>query len=129
MARYAQMQGTVCVNVALADQPTATARGWLGPIPTQVGPGWTTADNGQTWVTGTLPVPIEQANERTIRDLAEAGLAQLQAIIDTADPAAGTLTAAQLSTAVRSLSASVKTLARIDRRMIRLALARFDGTD
>lgn len=80
------------------------------------------------------PTPEETAaaavaNESTLRQQAELGLAQLQAIIDAADPAAGTLTTAQLSNAVRQLTAAVKTEARIQRRLIRLAISKLDGTD
>lgn len=75
------------------------------------------------------PVPIEQANERTVADQLAATLASLQAIIDAADPAAGTLTAAQLSNAVRSLTTAVKTLARGERRLIRYAVRDFTGSD
>lgn len=129
MARYAEMAGNQCVNVALADQATATARGWLGPVPTYVAPGWTTADNGQTWTSGTLPVPVDQQNQTTVREQLANALATLQTIIDSPDPAAGTLTSAQLSNAVRSLNTAVKALARHERRLIRLALADYTGSD
>lgn len=80
------------------------------------------------------PTPEEvvltaQTNEQALLALADAGLAQLQAIIDAADPAAGTLTTAQLSTAVRTLTSAVKTEARIQRRIIRLAIGKLDSTD
>lgn len=129
MARYAEMQGTTCVNVALADQATATARGWLGPVPTYVAPGWTTADGGQTWTSGTLPVPIEQQNQTTVEEQLRAALGTLDTIINAAAPGAGTLTSAQLSNAVRSLDTAVKLLARGERRLIRRALADYTGSD
>lgn len=129
MARYAEMSGQTCTNVALADQATATQRGWLGPIPAQVGPGWTTTDGGQTWTSGTLPVPPEQANQQTVADQLRQALNALQSIVDAAAPPAGTLTTAQLSNAVRALDASVKTMARAERRLIRNAVQDYTASD
>lgn len=77
-----------------------------------------------------LPPPsTEEANAATVGQQLDAALANLSAIIDTADLPAGTLTAAQLSNAVRQLQTAVKVLARNQRRLIRWGLNRFDGAD
>lgn len=56
-------------------------------------------------------------------------MATLQTIIDAPDPAGGTLSGAVLSNHVRNQAAAIKSLARIQRRIIRHQLADYAGSD
>jgi len=76
----------------------------------------------------TLPAAPWQ-NADTIDQRLAAAMAALQQIIDAADIAPGTLTAAQLSNAVRALQAAVKTEARALRRIIRHVRGDLTGSD
>lgn len=127
MARYAEMSGTQVTNVALADQATATARGWLGPVPSYVGPGWTTSDGGQTWTSGTLPVPPEQANQQALRDQATTALANLRTIRDA--PPVNVTSLAQAQTVCRQLQTATQAEAATLIRLARLLLGLYDAAD
>lgn len=70
-----------------------------------------------------------EANQASVRDLVNQALAQLQAVIDTADLPDGTLSGAALSNAARQLQTAAKVNARATRRLIRLALDLYDATD
>lgn len=70
-----------------------------------------------------------QINFETIYAQAVVHMTNLQEIIDTQDIAGGTLTTAQLSTIVRQAQQQIKTLARGQRKLVRLALQLLDGTD
>lgn len=93
---WAVMSGTTCEGLAVADPVFAQAQGWLGPYTIGVngpgGPGWTTPDNGTTWVAPT-PTPAQQ-NEPTIVANILNRQSQIQAWI-TANPNGAILTAAQ----------------------------------
>jgi hypothetical protein len=120
--RYAEMNGSTVVNVTLATQATATQRGWLGPVPSNVGAGWTTPDGGQTWQPGTPPVSSDQANSTTIRDALAQALVNNRTFIDATKPATAT---AQASAAY---DAAVRQARQIN-ALIRLLLGLLDGTE
>lgn len=81
--------------------------------------------NGQLVSETTVNVDV---TAETVRTQAAAALAGLQAIIDSADLPAGTLTAAQLSVAARQTQDAVKFQARAIRRLIRVALADYSDS-
>jgi hypothetical protein len=92
-------------------------------------------DHNQTWRNGSLVSDVvvmyddtATLNQQTIATALAQALADLQAILDANDPAAGTLTAAALSNAVRHLSTAVKTLALIEKRTVRYLTGDFTGT-
>lgn len=66
-------------------------------------------------------------NESTIRQQVDLALTMLQQIIDTPQVTFSNVAGAQ--TAMRALQAQVKDEARVLRRLIRLAVQRFDGSD
>lgn len=70
-----------------------------------------------------------QANQRTVGDRLDQALANMQQIIDATDLPAGTLTAAQLSTAARQLQTAVKAQARLLKNLVRQARSTFDQVD
>lgn len=82
-----------------------------------------------TIVTVDDAVLARQANTQAVQDRLDAALAGMQAIIDTADLAAGTLTSAQLSTAARQLQTAVKTEARLLKNVVRYLRSTFDSVD
>lgn len=55
--RWAEMTGGTVSNVALATADVAKERGWVGPLPTEVGPGWTLT--GDRWTAGHPPTSPE----------------------------------------------------------------------
>lgn len=67
-----------------------------------------------------------QANRTAIEDAARTAMANLQTIIDSADVTFTTVAGAQ--TAMRQIQAGLRTVARVERRLIRLALNDLDGT-
>lgn len=69
-----------------------------------------------------------RTNQQDIATALGNGQSALQAILDASDPAAGTLTAVQLSAAVRQLASAAKTLALINKRIIRYVTGDFTGT-
>lgn len=57
MANYAHLTGTTVDNVVVANtEPT----GYVGPVPANVYPGYTTPDGGTTWV---APAPVAPTQE------------------------------------------------------------------
>ena len=92
---YAIMSGTTVEALVVATPQTAQS-GWLGPYTLGVsgpgGPGWTTPDNGTTWV---APTPSQaQQNQATIQADVLSRQATIQAWI-AANPTGAILTAAQ----------------------------------
>lgn len=92
---YAIMSGTTCEALVVATPATAKT-GWLGPYTLGStgpgGPGWTTPDNGTTWV---APTPTQsQQNQATIQADVLSRQATIQAWI-AANPTGAVLTAAQ----------------------------------
>lgn len=75
------------------------------------------------------PDDNSQANQSTINDRLDQALAAMQTIIDTPDLAAGTLTAAQLSTAARQLQTAAKAEARLLKNVVRHLRATYNAVD
>jgi hypothetical protein len=77
-----------------------------------------TYQNGVLVTTDTVTVPDEVSNEQTLNSRADTAIADMRALAN----GTGTLTAAQLTTAVRGIAKAVLYL-------MRLYLRRLDGTD
>ena len=92
-------------------------------------PGWTW--NGGTSFTKVIPPDV--ANEKTLRDQALTAIDVNKTAIATANSwlaaNTGTLTAAQLSNAMRSVMQQQVTAAQQRNGIIRVLLGKFDGTD
>jgi HPt (histidine-containing phosphotransfer) domain-containing protein len=79
-------------------------------------------------LTGSPPQTARRIAETLDQALA-AAMAAMQQIVDAPDLAAGTLTAAQLSNACRSLQTAVKVEARLLRRLVRHVRGDMTGSD
>lgn len=75
------------------------------------------------------PPSTPQRTRAALEDQLASAMAAMQQIIDTPDIAAGTLTTAQLSNAVRQLQTAVKAEARLLRRILRVMRADYTGAD
>lgn len=99
---WAVMSGTTCQSLVVS---TSAVAGALGPYTFGTsgpgGPGWTTPDNGTTWVAPT-PTPAQQ-NEPTIIANILNRQSQIQSWI-TANPSGAILTAAQTLTLAKMLN-------------------------
>lgn len=92
-------------------------------------PAYTIGDEEVTAAYPVEAVPVEQTNERLVRERVAQALATLQTIIDTPNIPAGALTGAQLSNVARGNQSQVKDIARILRGVIRLTVGDFTQTD
>lgn len=101
--------GATITLMCRAAQPAATVGAW------------------QAALTGPPPATPARIADDIDAALA-AAMTRLAAIIDAPAPSSGTLTAAQLSDAVRALSGAVKDLARVQRRTLRVVRGDLDGT-
>jgi hypothetical protein len=103
-----------------ATQVATVAVQLVDGIPTQV---WTVRDK----TAEELAAEATAVNDRTIREQAEGALDTLQSHIDA--PQVTFTTVAQAQTQMRQLQDAVRFQARVQRRLIRLALGLLDGTD
>lgn len=119
-------------SVATGNPPNPVPNGWAAAVITDAEfTGLTTGTH--RWDPPTRTVVVDQAkqqaaaNVQAVRDAVTAAAAVMQAIIDTPVPNIGNV--AQAQTAIRALQAQVKDEARLLRRLIRLAVEDYTGTD
>lgn len=119
-------------SIASGTPPNPVPNGWACKVITDAEFAGLTSGTHR-WDPPTLTVVVDTAktqaatNQQAIRDQAAQGMATLQAIIDTAPPSFSNIAGGQ--TAVRALQVQVKDCARILRKLIRLALDDYSGTD
>lgn len=119
-------------SIATGSPPNPVPNGWSAVVITDAEFAGLTSGTHR-WDTPTRTVVVDSAkaqqatNLQTIRDGVTAALATMQAIIDTAQISFTTV--AQAQTAMRGLQAQVKDEARVLRRLIRLAVEDYTGTD
>ena len=134
--------GDWVMGLATAPVELVAATGWLPVIdtPRPDDTATTTHDRSVELVAGVptvvwtqrdktpeeLAAETRQANRTAIEDAARTAMANLQTIIGSADVTFSNLTGAQ--TAMRQIQAGLRTVARVERRLIRLALNDLDGT-
>lgn len=119
-------------SIATGVPPSPVPNGWLAKVITDAEFAGLTAGTHR-WDPPTRTVVLDQAkqqaaaNLQAVSDAVTAAAAAMQAIIDTPAPNIGNV--AQAQTAIRALQTQVKDEARLIRRLIRLAVEDYTGTD